>query len=61
MQMVMVLVILNIHHQQVFSFMYSKLTISDDIDPAQTDDNFPQKNFNAVTYTGKVLVMLYLD
>jgi hypothetical protein len=28
------------------------LPISDDIDPAQTDDNFPQKNFNVVTYTG---------
>jgi hypothetical protein len=28
------------------------LGISDDIDPAQTDDNFPQKQFNCVTYTG---------
>jgi hypothetical protein len=25
---------------------------SDDIDPAQTDDNYPGKNFNVVTYTG---------
>ena len=30
----------------------ANLPISDDIDPAQTDDNFPQKNFNAVLYTG---------
>ncbi len=30
----------------------SNLPISDDIDPAQTDDNFPQKNFNTVLYTG---------
>jgi hypothetical protein len=30
----------------------SNLSISDDIDPAQTDDNFPQKNFNTITYTG---------
>ena len=28
----------------------ANLPISDDIDPAQTDDNFPQKNFNAVIY-----------
>ena len=28
----------------------ANLPISDDIDPAQTDDNFPQKNFNVVTY-----------
>ena len=26
--------------------------ISDDIDPAQTNDNFPQKQFNPVLYTG---------
>ena len=26
--------------------------ISDDIDPAQTDDNYPSKNFNTVLYTG---------
>ena len=26
--------------------------ISDDIDPAQTDDSYPGKNFNAVLYTG---------
>ena len=30
----------------------ANLSISDDIDPAQTDDNFPQKNFNAILYTG---------
>ena len=28
------------------------LSVSADIDPAQTDDNFPQKNFGIVTYTG---------
>jgi hypothetical protein len=28
----------------------ANLPISDDIDPAQTDDSFPQKNFNVVTY-----------
>ena len=28
------------------------LPVSDDIDPAQTDDNFPQKQFNAILYTG---------
>ena len=28
------------------------LPISDDIDPAQTDDNFPGKQFDVVTYTG---------
>ena len=28
------------------------LGISDDIDPAQTDDNYPQKQFNTVLYTG---------
>jgi len=28
------------------------LPVSDDIDPAQTDDNFPQKQFNAIKYTG---------
>jgi hypothetical protein len=28
------------------------LPISDDIDPAQTDDDFPTKQFNAFTYTG---------
>ena len=26
--------------------------IADEIDPAQTDDNYPQKVFNAITYTG---------
>ena len=26
------------------------LSVSDDIDPAQTDDDFPQKQFNVVTY-----------
>jgi len=30
----------------------SNLPISSDIDPAQTDDDFPQKNFNVVTFTG---------
>jgi len=30
----------------------ANLPISSDIDPAQTDDNFPQKQFNAITYTG---------
>jgi len=30
----------------------ANLPISADIDPAQTDNNFPQKQFNAVTYTG---------
>jgi len=28
------------------------LPISDDIDPAQTDDDYPAKNFNILTYTG---------
>jgi hypothetical protein len=28
------------------------MVISDDIDPAQTDDDYPGKNFNTVTYTG---------
>ena len=28
------------------------INISDDIDPAQTDDDFPQKQFNTITYTG---------
>ena len=27
----------------------ANLSISDDIDPAQTDDNFPGKQFNTVT------------
>ena len=30
----------------------ANLPVSSDIDPAQTDDDFPQKNFNAVTWTG---------
>ena len=30
----------------------ANLGISDDIDPAQTDDDFPGKLFNVVTYTG---------
>ena len=30
----------------------ANLGISDDIDPAQTDDDYPSKQFNAVTYTG---------
>ena len=30
----------------------ANLPISDDIDPAQTDDDYPAKNFNVVTYTG---------
>ena len=28
------------------------LSVSDDIDPAQTDDDYPSKQFNAVAYTG---------
>jgi len=28
------------------------IAISDDIDPAQTDDDYPAKNFNVVTWTG---------
>jgi len=30
----------------------ANLPVSDDIDPAQTDDSYPGKNFNVVTYTG---------
>ena len=30
----------------------ANLPVSDDIDPAQTDDDIPQKQFNAVLYTG---------
>ena len=30
----------------------ANLPTSSDIDPAQTDDDFPQKNFNVVTFTG---------
>ena len=30
----------------------ANLPISDGIDPAQTDDDFPQKQFNAITWTG---------
>ena len=30
----------------------ANLSISDNIDPAQTDDDFPQKQFNVLTYTG---------
>ena len=30
----------------------ANLPISDDIDPAQTDDDISQKQFNAITYTG---------
>ena len=30
----------------------ANLPISDDIDPAQTDDNIPQKNFGVVTFDG---------
>ena len=30
----------------------ANLPVSDDIDPAQTDDNIPSKNFNTVLYTG---------
>jgi len=30
----------------------ANLPISDDIDPAQTDDDYPGKQFNVVTYTG---------
>ena len=28
------------------------IAMSDDIDPAQTDDDYPAKHFNAITYTG---------
>lgn len=28
------------------------IAISDDIDPAQTDDDYPSKQFNAITYSG---------
>jgi hypothetical protein len=34
------------------SLCSSNLSISEDIDPAETDDNYPAKNFNAVLYTG---------
>jgi len=30
----------------------ANLSVSDDIDPAQTDDDYPAKNFNVVPYTG---------
>lgn len=30
----------------------ANLPVSDDIDPAQTDDDYPAKQFNAITYTG---------
>ena len=30
----------------------ANLPISDDIDPAQTDDDYPSKQFNAITWTG---------
>ena len=30
----------------------ANLPISDDIDPAQTDDDYPSKQFNAIAYTG---------
>ena len=30
----------------------ANLSVSDDIDPAQTDNDFPQKQFNTVLYTG---------
>ena len=30
----------------------ANLPISDDIDPAQTDNDYPSKQFNAITYTG---------
>ena len=30
----------------------ANLPVSDDIDPAQTDTDFPQKQFNTITYTG---------
>ena len=30
----------------------ANLSVSDDIDPAQTDDDFPSKQFGVVTYTG---------
>ena len=34
------------------SLCTANLSISDDIDPAQTDDNIPQKNFGVVTFDG---------
>ena len=34
------------------SLSSANLPTSSDIDPAETDDNHPQKNFSAVTYTG---------
>jgi len=34
------------------SLCSANLPISDDIDPAQTSDDFPQKQFGVVTYTG---------
>jgi len=34
------------------SLASSNLSISDDIDPAQTDDDYPSKQFGVVTYTG---------
>ena len=34
------------------SLCSANLSVSDDIDPAQTDDDYPAKNFNVVTYTG---------
>ena len=30
----------------------ANLSVSDDIDPAQTDDDYPAKNFNVITYSG---------
>ena len=32
--------------------MSANLPTSTDIDPAETDDDIPSKNFNAVSYTG---------
>ena len=36
----------------------ANLPISDDIDPAQTDDDFPGKNFNTVLFDGNGTLML---
>ena len=48
----MVLVILNILYHQDFYPCSANLPISDDIDPAQTDDDPGGKQMNVLTYTG---------
>ena len=45
----------NFYHTPPSGFLAmcaGNLPISDDIDPAQTDNDIPQKQFNAITYTG---------